>query len=95
MTQRPASVTFAAIMMFIGSVGYAAGVVINLVMLFNPGEQQLLFGSTVTDWYWIINGGLDAVLVVGFIWMARVKRGSSRCKQPATSTSSSSVTSPK
>ena len=72
MTQRPTSVTFAAIMMFIGSVGYAIGVVINLVMLFNPGEQQLLFGSSVTDWYWIINGGLDAVLVVGFIWVGRM-----------------------
>lgn len=68
--QRPASVTFAAIMMYVGSFMYAVGVVINIIMLMRPAEQQLLFGSTVTDWYWIINGGLDFVLVIGFAWVA-------------------------
>ena len=68
--QRPASVTFAAIMMYVGSFMYAVGVVINIIMLMRPAEQQLLFGATVTDWYWIINGGLDFVLVIGFAWVA-------------------------
>ncbi len=70
--QRPATVTFAAIMMYLGSVAYAVGVVINIYMLMHPDEQQLLFGSAVTDWYWIINGGLDFVLVIGFAWVARM-----------------------
>lgn len=70
--QRPGTVTFAAAMMFLGALGYLAGVVINLVMLFEPEQQQLLFGSTVTDWYWIINGALDAILVIGFVWVGRM-----------------------
>lgn len=72
MSPRPGAVTFSAIMMFLGALSYAVGVVINIVMLMRPQEQQLLFGATVTDWYWIINGALDAVLVVGFIWVGRM-----------------------
>ena len=69
---RPGSVTFSAVMMFLGALAYAAGVVINIVMLMRPEQQQLLFGATVTDWYWIINGSLDAILVIGFIWVGRM-----------------------
>ncbi len=72
MMSRPASVTFASAMMFIGALGYAIGVVINLTLLMRPDEAQLLYGAPVSDWFWIINGTLDAILVVGFIWVGRM-----------------------
>lgn len=72
MMSRPATATFAAVMMFIGALGYAAGVAINLTLLLRPNDVQLLYGASVSDWFWIINGTLDAILVVGFIWVGRM-----------------------
>jgi ABC-type Na+ efflux pump permease subunit len=69
---RPTTVVFATAMMYVGSFMYAVGVVINLIMFFRPDEVQLLFGSPVNDWYWIVNGGLDFILVIGFAWVARM-----------------------
>lgn len=69
---RPTTVVFVTAMMYVGSFVYAVGVVINLIMFFRPDEVQLLFGSPVNDWYWIINGSLDFILVIGFAWVARM-----------------------
>ncbi len=38
MMSRPGTVTFAAIMMFVGALGYAIGVIINLTLLMRPDE---------------------------------------------------------
>jgi ABC-type Na+ efflux pump permease subunit len=70
--QRPKSVVFASAMMYFGAFMYAVGVVINLTMLFRPEQVQLLFGSPVNDWYWVVNASLDFILVIGFAWVARM-----------------------
>ena len=70
--KRPSSVVFASVMMYVGSFMYAVGVVINLTLFFRPEQVQLLFGSSVNDWYWIVNASLDFILVIGFAWVARM-----------------------
>ena len=66
---RPASVSFAAAMMFLASLGYAVLLVIHVYLIFQPGEAQLFFSTTAPDFYWILMACLDAVLIFGFAWI--------------------------
>lgn len=66
---RPASVSFAAAMMFLTAVGYVALLGIHLYLVFQPGEAQLFYSQPASDWYWILQAILDVVLIFGFTWI--------------------------
>ena len=68
---RPGAVTFAAIMMFLASVGYAVGAVVCIWLLVNP-QDQTFYGREVSDWFWVFQGVLDVALFIGFIWIGRM-----------------------
>ncbi len=56
-------VVFAAILQFL-----AAGLAIFLAV--RPGEQQQLFGTAVSDWYWLLTAVLSIFLGGIYIWLA-------------------------
>ena len=70
-TGRPGAVTFAAIMMFLASIGYAVGAVVCIWLLLNP-QDQTFYGREVSDWFWVFQGILDVALFIGFIWIGRM-----------------------
>lgn len=72
MTKRPGAVTFVGIMMFIGAFGYLLGTIVDIYLWLQPEEAQTWYGARISDWYWIMNGLLNAILVVGFIWIGRL-----------------------
>jgi hypothetical protein len=72
MNSRPGAVTFVGIMMFIGAGAYLAGAIVNLFLWLRPDQVQTWYGQPISDWYWVINGGLNLVLVVGFAWIGRM-----------------------
>ena len=67
--RRPASVSFAAAMMFLGSLGYLVGLGIHIYLFFQPGESQLFYSVAAPDIYWILMACLDVLLVIGFAWI--------------------------
>lgn len=69
---RPASVSFAAAMMFLGALGYVVALGIHLYLVFQPGESQLFYSQPAPDIYWILMACLDFVLAVGFVWIGRL-----------------------
>ena len=48
----------------LSAVAYAAGTVVSLLLVVEPAEQQLLFGATVSDWFWVLSALLFATLAV-------------------------------
>ncbi|MDP4676258.1 MAG: hypothetical protein ACYYNF_10355 [Actinomycetes bacterium] len=70
--ERPGSVKFVTVMMYLAAASYAVGIYINLLLLMRSDQGQLFFDSPVSDWYWIIGALLDFILVVAFIWIARM-----------------------
>ena len=70
--ERPGSVKFVTVMMYVAAASYAVGIYINLLLLMRSDQGQLFFDSPVSDWYWIIGALLDFILVVAFIWIARM-----------------------
>ena len=70
--RRPASVSFAAAMMFLGALGYLVGLCIHVYLLFQPGEAQLFYSQPAPDVYWLLMACLDAFLMIGFGWIGRL-----------------------
>lgn len=68
-SRRPASVSFAAAMMFLGALGYLVGLGIHIYLIFQPGEAQLFYSQTAPDIYWILMACLDAFLMIAFVWI--------------------------
>lgn len=71
-TRRPTSVRFVVVMMYVAALSYVAGIVTNITLLMRPDAAQLLFDRPVSDWFWIMSSILDFVLVVAFVWIARM-----------------------
>lgn len=72
MEKRPGTVTFVGIMMFVGAAAYLVGAVIDLFLWLRPDQVQTWFGQPISDWYWVINGTLNVLLFVGFLWIGRL-----------------------
>jgi hypothetical protein len=72
MVDRPFSVRFVVVMMYVAALGYVGGVIINITLLMRPEQAQLFFDRPVSDWYWIMSALLDVILVVAFVWIARM-----------------------
>ncbi len=70
--RRPASVSFAAAMMFLGSLGYLIALGLSIYRALQPGEEQLFFSQPTSDLLWILTACLDAVLIFGFAWIGRL-----------------------
>ena len=72
MDKRPPAITVVFVLMMVAAAGYLVGTGLNLFFLFQPEEQQQWFSRPVSDWYFVINAVLDAVLFIGFVWIGRL-----------------------
>lgn len=57
--------------MFVGAAAYLAGAVLDLILWLRPDQVQTWFGQPISDWYWVINGAFNILLVIGFTWIGR------------------------
>jgi hypothetical protein len=72
MTVRPATIRAVSILLTIVAAVYFLGLVVNLVLLFNPREEQLLIDRPISDWFWVLSGLLCLALTIAMLWLSRL-----------------------
>jgi len=72
MTVRPATIRAVSILLVIVAAVYFLGLVINLVLLFSPREEQLLINRPISDWFWVLSGLLCLALAIAILWLSRL-----------------------
>ena len=50
---------------------YALGAAVSLVLWWQPGEGQLEFGATISDWFWVLSAVLFVSLAIVLGLVAR------------------------
>jgi hypothetical protein len=69
--KRPGAATLLGVLAYINAVVQLLTAVAAIVLLFRPGQVQLLFGDTVNDAYWIISAVLSGFLFFAYIWLGK------------------------
>jgi len=72
MTVRPATIRAVSILLTIVAVLYLVGLIIDLVLLFSPREDQLLIDHPMSDWFWVLSGLLCLALTIAMLWLSRL-----------------------
>ena len=68
---RPAAASLTLGLLGLTTAANLAGAVTSLVLLLEPDEAQLLFGSPVSDWFWALSAILFATLAVVCAYVLR------------------------
>ena len=72
MTVRPATIRAVSILLTIVAAVYLVGLIIDLVLLFSPREDQLLIDHPMSDWFWVLSGLLCLALTIAMLWLSRL-----------------------
>ena len=69
--KRPGAATVLGILAYLNAIIQLITAVAAIVLMFRPGQVQLLFGDSVSDVYWIISAALSGFLFFAYIWLAK------------------------
>lgn len=69
--KRPGAATLLGVLAYLNAIIQLITAVAAIVLMFRPGQVQLLFGNSVSDVYWIISAALSVFLFFAYLWLAK------------------------
>lgn len=73
--KRPISVAFVAAFIILYAFVQLLAVGLAVMLMLRPGEQQTLYGHSVSDFYWIATGMLSLIMALIYFWIAKTLLG--------------------
>ncbi len=68
---RSAALFITVALLGISAVVNIGGAIASLILLWQPAEAQVLFGATVSDWFWALSALLFAALAIVYVYVLR------------------------
>ncbi len=68
---RPLAIRLTVIFLIIAATANLAGAIVSALLLWQPAENQLLFGSGVSDWFWALSAVLFLALALVYAYVTR------------------------
>lgn len=69
--KRPGTITLIAVLIFIAGFIQLIATAAAIVLIFKPGDAQLLHGQPVSDWYWILTAVLAFIMALIYFWISK------------------------
>lgn len=69
--RRSAALVLTLALLGVCSIVNIAGAIVSLLLVFQPAEAQVLFGATVSDWFWALSALLFVSLAIVYGYVLR------------------------